>query len=215
MCYLASISPGQIAAFRDRPELASDFARSSVSDLLEARVHARVTHAAPTMREEHDQSSLAVMEQHPSPLRPRPGQRTTHPDLAALGPFEPLLELGKSWHILHYLMTGHNDAAPAPGNVLLTGAPLGQDVGYGPPRLHDPAQTREFGEFLAPLEAGRVVARMQFPRLVHDRLYPLSGVPDAAEADGWREEIAGSFQRLKSYADRAAQRSNGIMTWLI
>jgi Domain of unknown function (DUF1877) len=60
------------------------------------------------------------------------------------------LELGKSWHMLHYLFTGHVDASAAPGNALLAGARLGEDLGFGPPRLHDERETRDFARFLEP-----------------------------------------------------------------
>jgi len=63
--------------------------------------------------------------------------------------------------------------APAPGDMLMSGTPLGRDLGYGPVRLHDPVETRSFRDFLAPLEADRLIARMDFPLLAQLRLYPL------------------------------------------
>jgi Domain of unknown function (DUF1877) len=70
----------------------------------------------------------------------------------AIGPFEQALNLEKSWHILHYLVTGHTDDSSAPGDALLTGESLGEDAGYGPARLHDEIKTREFGQFLETLD---------------------------------------------------------------
>jgi len=37
--------------------------------------------------------------------------------------------------------TGHIDGANAPGNLLMSGQELGDNVGYGPTRLHDEKET--------------------------------------------------------------------------
>lgn len=214
MCHLAELSPGQIAAFRDQPGLASDFAKNSAMDLLGTRMEDGLARLPPEMRQQYEQAKRDLMSQNPALRQQLAQQEANRPLLAKLGPFEPLLDLGKAWHILHYLMTGHVDAAAAPGNALLSGEPLGEDLGYGPPRLHDPVETRAFRDFLAPLEADRLVARMDFPSLVQLGVYPLSGVPDAAEAQSWRNEIVGSFQRLKSYVEHASEKGGGILTWL-
>jgi hypothetical protein len=172
MCYLADLSPGQIAAFRERPSLGSDFAKTSVMDMLDARTQAGLARLPPDARQQYEQATRDLMAKNPSLHQQRAQQDATRLQLAKLGPFEPPLELAKAWHILHYLMTGHADGAAAPGNALLSGAPLGQDLGYGPPRLHDPGETRAFRDFLAPLEADHLVARIDFPQLVRQRVYP-------------------------------------------
>jgi len=213
-CYLAALSPGQIAVFRDQPGLASDFAKTSATDLLGTRLEAGFAHLPPELRQQYEQAKRDLMANNPALSQQFAQQEAARPLLAKLGPFEPLLDLGKAWHILHYLMTGHLDAAAAPGNALLSGVPLGQDLGYGPPRLHDPDETRAFRDFLVPLDADRLVARMDFPQLVQLGVYPLSGIPDAADAQSWRDEVRGAFQGLKSYVDRTAERGGGLLTWL-
>lgn len=214
ICYLAGLSPGQIAGFRDRPELASDFAKTSVADLLDARAQAGFARLPPDMRQQYEQAKRDLMAQNPSLHQQLTKQDVSRALLMKLGPFVPLLELGKAWHILHYLITAHVDAAAAPGNALLSGVPLGGDVGYGPPRLHDPSESRAFRDFLAPLEADRLLVRMDFPLLVQLRVYPLNEVPDAAGAQSWRDEVAGSFRRLKSYVGRTTDRGDGLLVWL-
>ena len=43
------------------------------------------------------------------------------------------LELDKSWHVLHFLFTGHPSHGPMPAAALLSGGrEIGDDLGYGP-----------------------------------------------------------------------------------
>jgi hypothetical protein len=218
MCHLADLSPGQLAAFCEQPGLASDFTKNSVGDQFDARIQAGLARLPPELRQQYqqkyEQSRRDLMAKVPSMAGQGAELDAARPLLAKLGPFEPLMELGKAWHILHYLMTGHSDAAEAPGNALLSGTPLGEDLGYGPARLHDPDATRAFRDFLAPLESVRLLARLDFPLIVQLRVYPFFAVPDTAEAQSWRDEIATAFLALKSYVGRAAERGDGLLVWL-
>jgi uncharacterized protein DUF1877 len=48
------------------------------------------------------------------------------------GPTEEGLSLEKSWHALHYLLTGTAEQAPPPlGNVIMGGEEIGEDRDYG------------------------------------------------------------------------------------
>lgn len=136
------------------------------------------------------------------------------PVLAALGPFEPILALSKTWHVLHYLLTGHADAGESPGDAILTGTPLGSDLGYGPPQLHDASETRAFRDFLAPLDASRLLTRMDFAQMRKLGIYPLVGEPDTEEIQSWRDEVAGIFPKLKAYVDQAWRKGDGLLVWL-
>ena len=115
---------------------------------------------------------------------------------------------------MHFLFTGHADAASAPGDTLLTGVPLGRDLGYGPARLHDPADTRAFRDFLATLSVDRLAARMDFAQIVQAGIYPIFEVPDAANAQAWRDDVAKSFGWLKAYVERAANNDEGLLIWV-
>jgi hypothetical protein len=76
----------------------------------------------------------------------------THKELAGVGvkvgagvdhgPTEDGLNLEKSWHVLHYLLTGKAEKAPPPvGNAVLGGQDIGGDRGYGPARFLTPQQS--------------------------------------------------------------------------
>jgi uncharacterized protein DUF1877 len=55
------------------------------------------------------------------------------PSGALARPFEEALGLEKSWHMLHYLLTGHLSPEGGPGEVLMTGEEVGEDWATAPP----------------------------------------------------------------------------------
>lgn len=58
-------------------------------------------------------------------------------------------ELGHAWHILHYLFTGSPEGGPWPAAFIMSGGQeVGQDFGYGAPRLFTPEQSQEVAAFL-------------------------------------------------------------------
>jgi hypothetical protein len=136
--------------------------------------------------------------------------------LVPLGPIEKALSLEKSWHMLHYLLTGHAGTGHAPGDLLLSGEELGEDVGYGPARLHDETKTREFSRFLEGQDLVRLRARVDFEEM--NRVGVLYGTPQGpgseAEHQMLHEEIAHYFQRLRDYVRAMADKGNGLMVWI-
>ena len=58
-------------------------------------------------------------------------------------------ELGQAWHILHYLFTGSPEGGSWPAAFIMSGGQeVGQDFGYGAPRLITPEQSQEVAAFL-------------------------------------------------------------------
>jgi Domain of unknown function (DUF1877) len=161
------------------------------------------------------------------------------PALAPLGPIEKSVSLEKSWHMLHYLFTGHvgawrpgerlsipgedaaygpaylYDESDAPGNLLLSGEELGENVGYGPARLHDEQKTSEFGRFLQGRDVARLRAHTDFAEM--DRagvLYGAGKSADAALHQMMHEEIASYFRLLRDYVRAMSDKGNGLMIWI-
>ena len=139
------------------------------------------------------------------------------PSAAFGGALEPTLDLDKSWHILHYLMTGHVDAAPAPGDDLLTGEPVGGDDGYGAPRLHTATEVKAFAEFLRAQDVGRIQARVNYHTMMQAQVYgmPSGGRSTDAELEAEvREIVADDFPRLRDYVAHLAARHDGMLVYL-
>jgi hypothetical protein len=132
-------------------------------------------------------------------------------DLSQLGPLQPELDLQKSWHILHYLLTGSIDDTSSPGGALLAGEELGEDIGYGPARLLDEAATAEFAGFLQGLDPDRLLARMNTGEMASAGVYAM---PDEGDDEDLREEVGYYFPRLRDYVVQVAQKQGGLLTWL-
>jgi hypothetical protein len=136
--------------------------------------------------------------------------------LEQLGPFEQPLDLEKSWHILHYLFTGHIDASKAPGDALLTGEELGDDVGYGPARLHDEKETQDFARFLAGSDVARLQGLVNYREMSRAGIYsmPMGPGSDAEYDAGLRAEVGSYFPPLREYVVRMAAKQFGLLIWL-
>jgi hypothetical protein len=136
--------------------------------------------------------------------------------IVRLGEIEEALELQKSWHILHYLFTGHIDESAAPGSDLVTGQPLGEDVGYGPPRLHSASETREFDEFLQSQNLGRLQSRVDYREMTRLRVYSMPMGPGSDDEYNamLRHEVGNYFPILRDYVHRMAAKGDGLLIWL-
>jgi len=131
----------------------------------------------------------------------------------ALGPIGPVFDLRKSWHILHYLFTGDVGPGAPPSDALIAGEELGEDLGYGPPRLHDADATRAFAAFLTPYN---LQPRLDLTEMRRAGVY---AVPRGAhigerEEAALREDVAVSFEDLRDYVDAVTGKRNGLLIWL-
>ncbi len=213
--YVLGIAPKQIDALRARPSLVNKVTRVVQEDLHQTHLAALLERMSPEQRKQYE-ASMAPMEASPLMEEVRAGNEEARRQIVSFGPFEPVLSLEKSWHILHYLFTGHAGAASAPGDLLLTGKDLGEDVGYGPARLHEPAAAQTFSAFLHALDEDRLYSRINLAEM--DRMH-VYGTPRAAGAlanaeIGLREEVGFYFPRLRDYVRTMAGKGNALLTWL-
>ena len=136
--------------------------------------------------------------------------------LAALGSFAEVLDLHKSWHLLHYLFTGEVGPAASPGGTLMSGEELGEDVGYGPPRLHDAEATSAFAAFLKQLTPEKLATRLNLQEMQRAGVYaiPMPSRAVEKELNELRKEIRTYFEPLRDYVVNMAARNNGLLIWL-
>jgi len=201
ICSVLGLSPAQIRALRATPSLAGDLASVSQSTLLDET----------TKRMSPEQKRAFEMATKGARARIREAQVR----LASIGPFEQALSLEKSWHILHYLFTGHIDGSSAPGDALLTGEVLGGDVGYGPARLHNETRTREFGNFLETLDLAQLQARVNVREMARLGVYSVPGGPgDAQYESELRAEVGHYFPLLRGYVAKMSARKYGLLIWV-
>jgi Domain of unknown function (DUF1877) len=164
-CSVLGVTSVQMRALRAKPALVSKLALVAHIDLLKAHIDELTERMTPEQRAQLE-ASQAPSAASPAATETDARIADARAALGALGPIESALSLEKSWHMLHYLFTGHvgtwrpgellpsgtipgEDAAygparlyddvHAPRDLLLSGQVLGEDVGYGPARLHDEA----------------------------------------------------------------------------
>lgn len=126
-------------------------------------------------------------------------------------PGEEFLDLDKAWHGLHWLLTGSVDDTSTPaGQAVLGGTEIGEDWGYGPPRLLRPDDVRRVAEALDAVTADDLRARFDAGAMTAADVYPF--IWD--EEDVFEEYLAPSFDLLRDFYARAASRGDAVLAVL-
>lgn len=206
--YARCLSQFEIAAIKRNPATARSMASVGTLGGLRARTPNLLKNIA-LLREGGGHGVLA------SPVLQRELERQIEHANAAASQADPsrLLDLHKSWHVLHFLFTGEADGGTPPANALMGGRELGEDMGYGPPRLHEIAGTAAFARFLAPLTVAELQARIDIRRMNSLGIY---GCEDADEGSAGEisDDVAHYFPLLQSFVADAAKNGNGLLMWL-
>ena len=96
------------------------------------------------------------------------------PALALTDDEGELGDLDKSWHGIHYLLTGNADESGTPLEFLVAGgASVGdEDVGYGPPRVFTAAETRAIAAALGAVSDDDLRSRFAPDAMMRAEIYP-------------------------------------------
>jgi hypothetical protein len=119
------------------------------------------------------------------------------------------LSLEKSWHALHYLLTGTIEtAAPPLGNAILGGEEIGEERDYGRVRFLTPEQVGEVARALGSLSKDDLVGRFDVKKMkAANVIYPCRDQSEFELAQHYFEQLS------RYYADAAASGS-AILLWL-
>ena len=122
------------------------------------------------------------------------------------------LEIDKSWHAIHFLLTGSVWEGALPlRNAVLGGVPLGeQDVGYGPARYLTPAEAQAVAEALKAIPAKDLMARYDADALVDAEIYPQ--IWD--EGEQAREYIQYYYEQLVTFFAQAAAAGDAVLLYI-
>jgi Domain of unknown function (DUF1877) len=142
------------------------------------------------------------------------------------GDFEPPLAISSNWDYLNEIMTDGEEPT-SPAHFILGGTPLGEDVGYGPARLHDPAAVAAFAahldmwspeRFAAAAEARirakgeAATATMEKLRAIYsearEAMYKETGVDIGFDSN------ATFFMHFKTCIVDAAAARAGMLVWM-
>ena len=124
-------------------------------------------------------------------------------------PTEDGLNLEKSWHVLHYLLTGKAEEAPPPlGDAILGGQEIGDDLGYGAARFLTPQQVREVAAALTSISKVDLSDRFDLKAMMAANIYPARDSSELALAQGY-------FEQLSHYYAEAATSGNAMLLWVV
>jgi uncharacterized protein DUF1877 len=219
------VTSAQMHALRAKPALVSELTLVAAIDVTRSHPDELTQYMSQEQRAQFEASAAAA-----------------RAAIADLGPLEKALKLEKSWHMLHYLFTGHvgtwhpgellpsgtipgedavygpsrlYDDSHAPGDLILSGEETGPNMGYGFARLHDERKTSEFSRFLDGQDLARLRARTDFAAMNRAGVLYGAGDPsDEALKQMLHEEIALYFQLLRAYVRAMADKGNGLMVWI-
>ena len=140
----------------------------------------------------------------PPPLELQPGEGDLGPDG----------DLEKSWHGIHYLLTGTVWEGDPPLNFLLVGGhELDIETGIAPPRAYRPAETRAIGAALAEVDEGELRRRFAPAEMMRLEIYPEIWDRDPATEDTFQYLLDG-MTVLRRGLRRVIGQGHGLLVLL-
>ena len=123
------------------------------------------------------------------------------------------LDIDKSWHIIHFLLTGtESECDPPLGNVVMGGTKLsGEDMGQGScPRYLTPTEVRDVSRALEAVSPEQLVARWDSRRIAAADIYPQIW-DDSPEN---RDYVSDNYQEVRDLFAVAAENGDAVILWL-
>lgn len=149
ICWIMGVTPTQITTLRATPLRVRSLVNAAQDEDFKIRFDELTKRMSPAQMKKFEENQVPPL-----------ADAEARAQVASLGALEPAITLEKSWYMLHYLFTGHVGLGNAPGDFLLTGEELGEDLGYGPARLHTEMAARDFRHFLDRQEVERLQGRI-------------------------------------------------------
>jgi hypothetical protein len=121
------------------------------------------------------------------------------------------IDLDKSWHAIHFLLTGDAwEGDPPLRDAVLGGTELGEDLGYGPARYLTPTEVRVVSQALNGISADDLRSRATLQDLAAGDIYAFA--PEQGE-DSW-EYITGNYERLVSFFAEASAAGDAMLLYM-
>ncbi|MFI7598872.1 YfbM family protein [Actinoplanes sp. NPDC049681] len=122
---------------------------------------------------------------------------------------DPELDLDKSWHAIHYLLTGTAwDVSEGAGAAILGGDEVGEDNGYGPARLLTSDKVQAVAAALDAMDVDTLRNRFVPEALAAADIYPAIWAQTDADFDSY---LAPYFAQLRSFYGRASANGQAVL----
>ncbi len=118
----------------------------------------------------------------------------------------------KAWHGIHFLLTGTAWEGDLPYSFLVRGGDaVGDNLGYGPARLLDPADVRAVAAALDALTPQALAARYDGERMNELKIYPKGWTQEEAVC---RKTLVDHYDQLRRFVIEGAQQGMGLLVYL-
>lgn len=128
---------------------------------------------------------------------------------------EKLISIDKTWHAIHYILTGCVWDIPddnISGQLVLGGEPVNdEDMGYGPARLIPAETVKSLNDALAVWDESRFRENFHIQDMTDNEIYPVMAGEDEAD---FFEYVWEYFDELKKFVKEAAEKEESIITFL-
>jgi hypothetical protein len=126
--------------------------------------------------------------------------------------FPLAVDIDRSWHAIHFLLTGSADATEGTLATVIFGAEVvGDPEDSEGLRLLRGPQVVEVADSLRPLTRAVVAARWNAAALDAAEIYPIEWQP---EGDDAREYVLDHYVALRDFYLAAASRGDAVLTWI-
>ncbi|MEO5867538.1 MAG: DUF1877 family protein [Sphingomonas sp.] len=155
-------------------------------------------------------------------VAPKPGffDRLLGTGSAAGGPTIPArgdndeIDLDKSWHIIHYLLTGEISRAPEPLGLIGDDLhPLADiELGSGKPNVISADIVKAFTDAVADMSDEDFLSRFKPDDMPNDELY-LGDLIERGDGDDIKGYTLDNFHRLRDFVAAAAKDGQSLITY--
>lgn len=201
--HLRVVTPTQLRSLQKNP--------SSVKEVLHGKVIANsdnVTTALLRVQEMAMQAMAAGNSKNNEKLREQIISELESAGVTANPDSEEGLTLEKSWHCLHYLLTGTAGQTDSVlGKAILGGREIGPDVGYGPARYLEPNEVKKVAKSLKTVSKEDLLSRFNLKAMKAAKIY-------ACRDEGELQLAQDYFTRVCNYYDEAAARGDAMLLYL-
>jgi hypothetical protein len=208
--HLRAVTPAELARLQEHPASIREFLKSPKKDLNAVKAKNALLRAQRVaMEAQAAAKSGGLSPEEKAQLRDQIIQAIessgAFPALQGLS--ERGLTLEKSWHTLHYLLTGSSREAKTTLGMTIRGREFGPDVGYGPARYLDPADVAKVAQALAKVSNDDLARRFDLQAMIAARVYACGDESELKLAQRY-------FAMVVRYYTEAAARGDAMILFI-
>ena len=121
---------------------------------------------------------------------------------------EASVDLDKGWHAVHWLLTsGETTEDESLSDAVMGGEEIGEDLGYGVPRLLSPDRVKAVSRTLAGIDPASLGSRMDAGAMEAAEVYPM--IWDEAEV--FDSYLAPLYESLREFYSAAGEADEAVI----